>query len=285
MKIYLKSVVRQLQRFSASLDKTSILIEKPWAMIDEEFEMQKLIFRKNKELVLSKNGQVQMGKWDYFPEAKSLLIDRGADKILCNEAFIDSGVMILRLDGTDNRFFMLANENIVPDLDANKYLKKLRYQRLNIKEKMLVDGKILEIQREEKWQLPKVGNPVTIDAELIEDGMYQLSEREYFEIKKSVIYKILTETKYTNPDGFDIFVQQQDNYAISRGDYVYMFDEQVDNAVINFSKAKNLIVRDGSVDRLEYKNTMLRWVSENLFEVVILGFLLVFFLIIILFVL
>lgn len=89
MKLYLKSIVNQLRNYSSTLDKTSILVDKPWALIDEEFEMQKLIFKKNKELILSKNGQVQIGKWDYFPEAKSLLIDRNSDKILCNEAFID----------------------------------------------------------------------------------------------------------------------------------------------------------------------------------------------------
>jgi hypothetical protein len=31
---------------------------------------------------MSKNGQVTIGKWDYFGEAKSLLIDRGANIIL-----------------------------------------------------------------------------------------------------------------------------------------------------------------------------------------------------------
>jgi hypothetical protein len=77
MKTYLKSFVKQLKNYSESLDKISILIEKPWAMIDEELEMQKLIFRKNKDLLMSKNGKVTLGKWDYLAEAKSLLIDRG----------------------------------------------------------------------------------------------------------------------------------------------------------------------------------------------------------------
>ncbi len=75
MKLYLKSISKQLRNYSASLDKISILLDKPWAIIDEEFEMQKLIFKKNKELILSKNGEAIVGKWDYFPEAKSLLID------------------------------------------------------------------------------------------------------------------------------------------------------------------------------------------------------------------
>lgn len=263
MKIYLKSIVKQMQRFSASLDKTSILIDKPWAMIDEEFEIQKLIFKKNKELVLSKNGQVQMGKWDYFPEAKSLLIDRGADKILCNEAFIDSGVMILRLDGTDNRFFMLANENIVPDLDAIKYLNKLRYQRLKIVEIRLIDGKILEIQRDDEYYRPRIGNTVTVDAELVQDGKYQLSKQEYLEIKQSRIFKFLTETKHINSEGQEILVQQQNNNKIDYGDYVFMFGRQVDNAIINFTKAKNLIVKDGIVIKFEWKSKVLRWIWKN----------------------
>lgn len=264
MKIYLKSIVKQLRNYSATLDKTSILIDKPWALIDEEFEMQKLIFKKDKELILSKNGQVQIGKWDYFPEAKSLLIDMNSDKILCNEAFIDKGVMVLRLDGTDSRFFILANENVVPDLDANRYLKELRYQKLKIAETKLIDGRILEVQREEKWQEPQIGNPVTQEAEPIEDGKYQLAKQnKYFEVKKSRIFKILTETKYTNPSGQEISIQQQDNWKIKKGDYVFMIGRQVDNEIIDFSKTKNLVVRDGIVIRLEHKNKVMRWFSKT----------------------
>ena len=175
MKVYLKSIINQLKSHSLTLDKSSILIDKPWALIDEEFEMQKLIFKKNKELILSKNGQVQIGRWDYFPGAKSLLIDRISDKILCNEAFIDSGVMILRLDGTDSRFFILANENIIPDLDVNGYLKKLRNKKLKIVEIKMIDGKILEVQKKNESEPPQIGNPVSLDAEPINDGKYQLA--------------------------------------------------------------------------------------------------------------
>ena len=85
----------------------------------------------------------------------------------------------------------------------------------------------------------------------------------YFEIRKSVIYKILTETKYTNPDGLEVLVQQQDNNSVGQGDYVFMFGEQVENAVINFSKTKNLVVKDGVVIGLEWKNRMLQRIEKN----------------------
>ena len=264
MKVYLKSIAKQLKNYSLSLNKTSILIDKPWALIDDEFEIQKLIFKKNKELILSRNGKVQEGKWDYFPEAKSLLIDRNKDKILCNEAFVDKGVIILKLDGTENRFFILANENVVPDLDINRYLKELRYQKLKIAEVELNDGRILEVQRESEYNAPQLGNPVTVDAEPIEDGKYQLAKnKKYLEIKKGRIFKILTETKYVNPEKQEIYIQQQYSWKLKNGDYVFMFGQQVNNAVINFSKSKNLVVRDGKVVRLERKNPFTKWLSKT----------------------
>jgi len=264
VKIYLKSIVKQLRNYSATLDKTSILIDKPWALIDDEFEIQRLIFKSDKELILSKNGQVQIGKWDYFPEVKSLLIDRKADKILCNEAFIDKGVMVLRLDGTDNKFFILANENIVPDLDAYRYLKKLRYQKLKIAEIKLIDGRILEVQRKDEWRQPQIGNPVTVEAETIEDGKYQLARyNKLFEIKKGRIFKILTKKMYLTQSGQEIIIQQQVNWEIKKGDYVFMFGKQVDNVIIDFTKSKNLVVRNGIVIRLERKNKIMRWFSKT----------------------
>lgn len=269
MKDYLKNIAHQLKNYSKSLDKISILIDKPWALIDNEFEMQKLIFKKNKELILSKNGQVQIGKWDYFPEAKALLIDRNVDKILCNEEFIDNGVMILKLDGTQSRFFILANENIIPNLDAIEYLNKLRFQKLNIIEQKLVDGRIIEVKKQMASSQPILLDYVTNEFEALEDGIYQLDESnldlyfpdkpKYYEINKSRIFKILFETKYINPHGLEIHIQQQNAMKITYGDYIYKNGEKIEDAVINFSKNKNLIVRNGFVLRLERKNAWARW--------------------------
>ena len=262
MKMYLKSIAQQLRNHSLSLEKSNILIDKPWALIDDEFEMQKLIFKKNKDLVLSKNGQVQMGKWDYFPEAKSLLIDRSTDKILCNEAFVDNGVMILKLDGTNNRFFILANENLVPDLDAERYLKELRYTKLNIITKEVKNGKTLEIHRRNADMPPERGDYVTIDALPMDDGKYELkNETQYFEIAKGRIIKILSEKKYINPDGVELIIQKQNRFSITYGDYVYISGMPAKTGIINFSFGKNLVVRDGMIIRTEYKNLILRHMS------------------------
>ena len=145
MKIFLQHIVSEMKNYSKRLDQQSIFIDKPWALIESDLEIQKLIFKKNKELIMSKNGQVVMGNWEYLAEARSLLIDRGKDKVLCNEAFINVGVMILKMDGTNNTFFVLANENIVPDSDAYGYLRQLRNKTLNIATLELATGETLEV--------------------------------------------------------------------------------------------------------------------------------------------
>jgi hypothetical protein len=263
MKSHLKYIVKELRDYSLTLEKTSMFLDKPWALIDNDVEVQKLIFKKNKELILSKNGQVQVGKWEYFPEAKSILIDRISDKILCNEAFIDKGVMILKLDGTDNIFFVLANENIVPDLNAAKYLKTLRYKNLMIAETRLADGRILEIHRFDNNSEPEVGNTVTDEAVLVEDGKYQLeSVQKYFEIKKGRILRILTESNYLTRDKVLIRIQQQNKWRIMKGDYVYKDEEPIMNDKINLNRFQFLEVSNGQVMEVRWKSSIFRGIAS-----------------------
>lgn len=264
MEIYLKSIVKQLRNYSLTLDRTTLFVDKPWALIDEDFEIQRLIFKRDKELILSKNGRAQIGKWDYFPEAKSLLINRGPnDSILCNEAFIDQGVLVLHLDGTDNKFYVLANENIVKDLDAIKYLKELRYQKLKIVGRPLADGRILEIQDGDDVY-KEIGKNVSIDANQIEDGRYHLStEKKCFDIKNGKVFKVLFEKSYINPTNDEITLFQDNSWEISYGDEVYMYSKPVKDGLINFSLKDNLVVRNGKVIRIESKNPIIRFLSKK----------------------
>jgi hypothetical protein len=259
----LKSLSAQMKNHSATLDKTNILADKPWALIDEEFEIQKLIFKRNNELVLSRNGKVQIGSWEYFPEAKSLLIDRGGDKILCNEAFIDEGVMILKLDGTENNFFLFANENVIPDLDGIYYLKKLRKAHLNIREKEINDGRIIEIQQEYSFEGLCVGQKVTVDMIPIENGIYKLADEIIFiVVDNGVIMDFLYEKKYLNPEGIEISVRQQDRRSIFPGDKFYLNGVLVSSTSLNFSHSKIALLQNGALVKLRWKNKFIRFIAE-----------------------
>ncbi|WP_127844570.1 hypothetical protein [Psychroflexus aestuariivivens] len=251
MKIYLQDIVKGLKNFSKSLNKKSILIEKPWALIDSDLEIQKLIFKKNKELIMSKNGQVNIGKWDYLPEAKSLLINRGTDTILCNEGFIDEGVMILKMDGTNNDFFILANENVIPDLDAYSYLKKLRYRNLNITTRSLLEGKTLEIiQDDDEYNNPKLGNKVTIDAEDVSDGVYKnYSSKIKYIIKNSTIASIIHQVTYKTKNGVKIMVEQKEQDYYSKGEKVWINEVEAENGEYKVLGGRNIIVENGRIKK------------------------------------
>jgi hypothetical protein len=253
MNVHLEVIINSLKIYSKSLKKTSILIDKPWALIDSDLEIQKLIFKKNKDLIMSKDGQVVMGKWDYLPEARSLLIDRGQDKILCNEGYIDDGVLILKMDGTKNRFYILANENIIPDLDVGSYLKKLRYQKLNITTRKLSNGKILEVvQNHNDTNAARVGNRVSIDAGKVSDGLYRIDKtNSKLDIKDSTIVSIVHERFYKTRNGIDIMVEQifQECYTI--GNKVWIDNRPADDDKYKVIGGKNITVRNGNIIKIK----------------------------------
>jgi len=250
MKIFLQHIVIGLKNYSKSLDKKSILIDKPWALIDSDLEIQKLIFKKNKELIMSKDGKVTIGKWDYLSEAKSLLIDRGTDKILCNEGFIDDGVLVLKMDGTSNNFFVLVNENLVPDLDAYNYLKKLRYRNLNIATQKLTNGKILEIIRTTEYDSVRIGHKVTIEAGNVKDGIYKSkNQKQKYVIKESFISAIIHENTYKTKNGLEIMIEQNDQYSYKIGENVWLNGVQAPDGEYKVIGGRNIIVKDGIIQK------------------------------------
>ena len=122
MKDYLLSILPRLQRYSQRLDEEANFIEKPWAFVDGDGDTVTYLFRRSHELLVSKQGEVATGRWEYLPTLRSLLIEHEGRKRLYNQGFLDKAVMILRKDGT-GELFALANSQMVPDLDVIGYLE------------------------------------------------------------------------------------------------------------------------------------------------------------------
>lgn len=194
----LKYYSKSLSNKTLSLKKKGLLVEKPWSLIDVDGEMQKLIFKRDKGLILAKNGVVSEGYWDYYPEARALLIDRVKDKLLLKEQYIDDNVLILKKDGTTNDYLALANENTIPDLNIPNYLNSLKKIVFNIKEEKLIDGNILQI-----YNADKVNNKINYNGHTIEildenfnlvntiDGLYLTKDKKYsFFIENGLILNV-----------------------------------------------------------------------------------------------
>jgi hypothetical protein len=175
MKEFLENIIPRLKEFSQSLDRKETFIDFPWVLIDDKENIQKYIFKRNGDLIMSLNGVVTIGKWEYLSSARCLLIDRLKDKILLNQNFIDTAVMILNQDGVKNENFILANENLIPDLDVQNYLNKLFYSKNQIIFEKLISGKNLEFH----GYPDIIGTPVTIGMKSVPNGVFASHERKY----------------------------------------------------------------------------------------------------------
>lgn len=223
MKLYLQDIINRLAQFSEKLDNTTLFIDKPWVLIDSNSDYHKYIFKRNGELVMSLNGQVQVGKWEYLTAAKSILIDRIKDKVLLNQSFFDSAVMVLKIDGSNNQLFVLANETIIPDLDVKKYLQSLTYRKFNVITGRLENGKTLEIYRGNINSQPQIGMKATIDGEEPQDGKYKsMDTGRYYEIRNGKVFRITQPFEYLTTDGISLTIEQTYANSISVGDLVYI---------------------------------------------------------------
>ncbi|KAA9333014.1 hypothetical protein F0P96_08495 [Hymenobacter busanensis] len=126
---FLQNLLPRLLQFSQTLDQIELFVDKPWALIDEDGQQQTYIFRRGGELLMSLDGQVQIGKWDYIAPAQSLLIDRGLDKILLTHFFFTDALLVLARDGKPESKFVLANRQLMPDLDIIGYLRTLEVKK------------------------------------------------------------------------------------------------------------------------------------------------------------
>ena len=220
----IKYYVNLFSSATKSLKKQAVFLEKPWAFIDEDGEIQKLIFKKDKGLVISKNGQVVMGKWDYFPEARALLIDRVTDKLLLGEQFVDENVLILKKDGTQNQFFALANENTLPTYNIPKYLNKIKKVQLNMGEVVLLCGKKLQV--EDAKEIPGLYYLEGRKAELIDesfnplpitDGVFMSKTKKFtYYIENGLVKKAYKNRIEKTIDGVEFEIEDGLNNRINK---------------------------------------------------------------------
>lgn len=246
MKLYIENIIPRLKEFSASLDKKEIFIEKAWVFIDDDNNQQKYIFRRSGELVMSLDGKVKTGKWEYIPAAKSLLIDRISDKILLNQNFIDPAVMVLKMDGLNGNNFILANEELLPSLNVNEYLKKLYYEKNNITIVKLKSGVELEVL---DYNGSVYKNKVMIEGEPVPDTVFEHAtfEKKYV-IRNSQVSRILVNQEYNTRHGL-ITIEQQE-FFLNIGDSVFLNNLSPPNGKYKLGFMDYIHVQDGLITKI-----------------------------------
>jgi hypothetical protein len=110
MKTYLLDIIPKIQKFSKKLDDITLLSNQHWVLMDSIGGSKTvLIFRLNNELLVSVDGKVNKGKWEYLGN-NSILIDLLNESFLYKHGFFDENVLALKSDNK-NEFALLINEN------------------------------------------------------------------------------------------------------------------------------------------------------------------------------
>lgn len=201
MKEYILSLLPRLSQFSKGLNNSAILVDQPWIFLNEQGQQTKFVFRPNQELLVSINGAVQKGRWEYLTAMDALLIEHGNQTQLFSQAFIDKGILVLNRDNT-TELFVLINSNVIPDLDAVKYLGKIvELESVNQSSFVVIrmrnpPTKIKIFFNSRSGNKFSVGNKVEKEnGAPIEDGIMIAEDSTSIEIKAGEIISSITPSK------------------------------------------------------------------------------------------
>ena len=137
MKTYIADIIPKIQRFSQRIDDITKLTNQHWVSLGDINQTKRVfIFRTNNQLLISDNGIVEMGNWEYLGN-QSLLIKTKQKNYLLKHGFFDENVIALKLDSTDSYAFFVNETRYQRELNKiedillfleNKYLNKNQKQ-------------------------------------------------------------------------------------------------------------------------------------------------------------
>jgi hypothetical protein len=110
---YIKQIIPELSKFSKKLDDISVFQNQKWINLDTDSSLKKLyIFRPENKLIISINGDVTIGYWEYIDDCTILISLDGLNRLLRHK-FINDEFLILNADNTeDYAFFIKEDESL-----------------------------------------------------------------------------------------------------------------------------------------------------------------------------
>ena len=132
MRTYIADIIPKLQKFSQKLDDLTRLTNQHWVSLGDIDQTKRVfIFRPSNQLIISDNGIVEKGSWEYLGN-QTLLMDTKHESYLLKHGFFDENVIALKLDSTDSYAFFVNETKYHKELNnigdilkflENKYLK------------------------------------------------------------------------------------------------------------------------------------------------------------------
>ena len=127
MKTYILDSINRIKRLGENLDAKTILCNKSWQIFNDTGEKELYIFQDNGDILLSTNGIVSQGKWQYISANKSILISVKENSYMLHPSFSINNIMAMNLDGTERYMLMIEEQSLLALQlksleDLNQYL-------------------------------------------------------------------------------------------------------------------------------------------------------------------
>jgi hypothetical protein len=121
---YISEIIPRIQRYSQKLDNITLLTNQHWVVVDEISTSKTVyIFRPNNDLIVSRNGLVNKGRWEYLG-SNSILIELTNDSFLFRHGFFDENILALKSDGKDEYAFLVNETKFEKELNSLKEIQE-----------------------------------------------------------------------------------------------------------------------------------------------------------------
>ncbi len=256
MKEYLKSLLPKLQEFSSTLDTKTFFVNQPWVQVDDNKNKAKYIFNADSTLIVSHNGIASVGSWKYLSGPRNLLVSVGNESLLLNLDFFDRGLMILKKDGFVDDPWVFVNENIVPDLDAERYLIAVFKKKFNVHSERMEDGTTFYYQKTDDYGF-RAGTRVDIMGGTVSEGIYNKpGGNEFYYVNNGIIQTIFISENYHTNKGVITVVKRRHTSAIATGNKVLKNGNTAEDGLYELNShdsAKAIEIQDGRINKIIWK--------------------------------
>ena len=129
METNLSVLIPRVRKLSQKFDNTSLILSHHWVLVDEINSKKKLyIFRKNKELLISEDGQVDIASWRYLGK-NTLLVENNTVKNLYKHWFFDQNLIAIKIRDDENYSFFVNEEKFDHGLNSENKIAKYLYDK------------------------------------------------------------------------------------------------------------------------------------------------------------
>lgn len=93
------------------MDVKTIICNKTWWVFNDTNEKEVYIFQMDGGLIISQSGVVTMASWMYVMANRAIMVTTNGKMQMLNPKFVDNSLMVLQLDGTQECYFLIDENN------------------------------------------------------------------------------------------------------------------------------------------------------------------------------